>query len=184
MITREMAKWKIFFLVLKLQSRALWRSWAQRPFWFPFLIGRTAVFMTCEFQGAEQLLIKQGCSHRVNCVQISCDPLDAKQVAISSLRGSSRPRNRTQVSCTGRCILYHCTDQETRPPKTLHKTSSCHQPHPFTTLQRKQEYKTVTALILSIYPQRTIQLLPTHQGGGLKYSLLASHIYKANVYPP
>ena len=152
MITREMAKWKIFFLVLRLQSRALWGSRAQRPFWFPFLIGRTAASMTfCEFQRAEQLLIKEGCWHGINRSN-SFDPMDTKWVAISSSRGSSRPRNRTYVSCTCRCILYHCTDYETRPPKTLHKTSSCHQPHPFTTLQRKQEYKTVTALMLSIYP--------------------------------
>ena len=71
----------------------------------------------CEFQGVEQLLIKEGCSRWVNCVQLSCDPLDTKWVAISTSRGSSRPRNQTQVSCTGRWILYHCTDQETRPPK-------------------------------------------------------------------
>ena len=110
MITREMAKWKIFFLVLRLQSRALWGSQAQRPFWFPFRIVRTAASMTfCEFQRAEQLQIKEGCSHRVNCSN-SCDPMDTKWVAISSSRGSSRPRNRTQVSCTGRWILYHCTD--------------------------------------------------------------------------
>ena len=110
MITREMAKWKIFFLVLRLQSRALWGSRAQRPFWFPFLIGRTAASMTfCEFQRAEQLLIKEGCSHRGNRSN-SCDPMDTKLVAISSSRGSFQPRNRTQVSCTGRCILYHCTD--------------------------------------------------------------------------
>ena len=83
MITREMAKWKIFFLVLRLQSRALWGSRAQRPFWFPFLIGRTAASMTfCEFQRAEQLLIKEGCSHRGNRSN-SCDPMDTKLVAIS-----------------------------------------------------------------------------------------------------
>ena len=63
-ITREMAKWKIFFLVLRLQSRALWCSQAQRPFWFPFLKDRPAASMTfCEFQRAEQMLIKEGCSH-------------------------------------------------------------------------------------------------------------------------
>ena len=62
MITREMAKWKIFFLVLRLQSRGLWGSQAQRSFWFAFLIDRTAASMTfCEFQRAEQLLIKEGC---------------------------------------------------------------------------------------------------------------------------
>ena len=51
-IIREMAKWKILFLVLRLQSRALWGFQAQRPFWFPFLIGRTAASMTfCESKG-------------------------------------------------------------------------------------------------------------------------------------
>ena len=110
MITREMAKWKIFFLVLRLQSRALWGSRAQRPFWFPFLIGRTAASMTfCEFQRAERLLIKEGCSHQINRSN-SCDPMDTKLVAISSSRGSSLTRNQTQVSCTCRWILYHCTD--------------------------------------------------------------------------
>ena len=60
-----------------------------------------------------------------------CDPLDCslpgssvhgilqartlEQVAISYSRGSSRPRDRTHiscVSCTGRLILYHCTTWE------------------------------------------------------------------------
>ena len=52
-------------------SRALWDSRAQRPFCFPFLVGRTLAclnwnsgqnsgleLMTSEFQRAEQLLIK------------------------------------------------------------------------------------------------------------------------------
>ena len=32
-----------------------------------------------------------------------------KWVAISSSRGSSQPRDRKCISCTGRWILYHCT---------------------------------------------------------------------------
>ena len=32
-----------------------------------------------------------------------------EQVAISYLRGSSRPRDRTCISCIGRWILYHCS---------------------------------------------------------------------------
>ena len=33
-------------------------------------------------------------------------------VAISFSRGSSRPKDRTCVSCIGRCILYHCANWE------------------------------------------------------------------------
>ena len=34
-----------------------------------------------------------------------------KWVAISFSRGSSQPRNQTRVSCIGRWVLYHCTNQ-------------------------------------------------------------------------
>ena len=40
-------------------------------------------------------------------------------VVISSSRGSSRPRDQTQVSyisCTGRWVLYHCTIWEAQNP--------------------------------------------------------------------
>ena len=54
MIAREMAKWKIFFVVLRLQGRALWGSQAWRPFEFPFLKDRPAASITLyEFQRAE-----------------------------------------------------------------------------------------------------------------------------------
>ena len=36
-----------------------------------------------------------------------------EQVAISYSRGSSRPRDRSPMSCIGRWILYHCTIWET-----------------------------------------------------------------------
>ena len=40
-------------------SRALWDSWAWRPFCSPFLVAKTPDSMTfSEFQRAEQLLIK------------------------------------------------------------------------------------------------------------------------------
>ena len=56
-----------------------------------------------------------------------CDPIDnspsgssvqgilqaMEWVAISYSRGSSRPRDRTCISCIGRRILYHCTTWET-----------------------------------------------------------------------
>ena len=35
-------------------------------------------------------------------------------VAISYSRGSSRPRDQTQVSCIGRWVLYHCTTRESQ----------------------------------------------------------------------
>ena len=59
----------------------------------------------------------------LNCVQLFCDPMDCslahssvhgtsqagilERVATSYSRGSSRPRNRTWVSCIVRQILYH-----------------------------------------------------------------------------
>ena len=64
-----------------------------------------------------------------------CDPIDGtppgspvpgilqartlEWVAISSSKGSSRPRDRNCISCIGRQILYHCTTWE------AHQTPCC-----------------------------------------------------------
>ena len=46
-------------------------------------------------------------------------------VAISFSRGSSRPRNWTQVSCTGKWILYHWATREVHLPLYTHKKTLC-----------------------------------------------------------
>ena len=67
------------------------------------------------------------CSVMKSCLTL-CDPMDCSPpgssvrgilearllewVAMPSSRGSSRPRNRTYVSRTGRQILYHCAAWE------------------------------------------------------------------------
>ena len=69
----------------------------------------------------------RACSLTQVCLTL-CDPMDyslpessvheilqariLEQVAISSFIGSSWPRDRTHVPCTGRQILYHCTNWE------------------------------------------------------------------------
>ena len=42
-----------------------------------------------------------------------------EQIAISFSRGSSPPRDRTHVSCTGRWILYHQSTREAKVTPTL-----------------------------------------------------------------
>ena len=50
-----------FCFIVLMPSRALWDSWAWRPFCPPFLIGKTRASMTfSQFQMAEQLLKKRG----------------------------------------------------------------------------------------------------------------------------
>ena len=68
-------------------------------------------------------------------VWLFCDPMDyslpgssvhgisqariLEWVAISTSRGSSQPRDQTQVSCLGRWILYHCTTWEAQGSSIL-----------------------------------------------------------------
>ena len=42
------------------------------------LVLKVLLWTFCEFQRAEQLLSKEGCSRRDNRVQIFCDPMDTK----------------------------------------------------------------------------------------------------------
>ena len=76
----------------------------------------------------------QSLSHVWLCNPMDCSPpgfsvpgiLQARVlewVAISSSRGSSWPRDRTWVSCTGRRILYHCT---TKHPHIYTSSHPCH----------------------------------------------------------
>ena len=69
------------------------------------------------------------CSVAKSC-PTPCDPMDCSPpgssvygifwarilewVAVSSSRGSSRPRDQTCISCIGRRILYHCDTWEAR----------------------------------------------------------------------
>ena len=83
---------------------------------------------TCEWGWGFRLLYRLSaqCSVAQSCLTL-CNPMDSSPqgsfvlgifqariltwVAISSFRGSSPPRGRSQVSCvfcTGRWILYHC----------------------------------------------------------------------------
>ena len=51
---------------------------------------------------------------------------NAGVVAISFSRGSSRPRDQTQVSCTGRQNLYHCATWEAPPSPDLRTCKNQH----------------------------------------------------------
>ena len=71
----------------------------------------------------------------LNGVRLFCDPMDyslpgssvhgisqagiLEWVAISTSRGSSQPRDQTQVSCLGRWILYHCATWEAQGSSIL-----------------------------------------------------------------
>ena len=76
------------------------------------------------FKAIRDFVVVQLLNHiRLFCDSMDCSPAGSavrgisqartlEQVAISSSRGSSRPRDQIQVSCTGRRLLYHCTARE------------------------------------------------------------------------
>ena len=158
-----MAKWKIFFLVLRLQSRALWVSQAQRPFWFPFLIGRTAVSMTfCEFQRAEQLLIKD--AHAGTIVSNSL-VTQWTQNGLPFLLPGDLPDPGIEPKSPVLAGGFFTTALIRRPPKTLHKTGSCHNPILLELCRGKKNTTLLLPWSLAYIPSRRYNLsLLTREG--------------------
>ena len=110
-------------------TRALWSSWTQVPLCPPTLVCRkkknsSKVFMSCILKyKLKQLIIVVAVVQSLSHVQLFCNPMNCNPpgssvlwisqarilewVAISFFRGSSGPRDQTQVSCIGKQILYH-----------------------------------------------------------------------------
>ena len=83
--------------------------------------GHTSSMPMCSNAGLCSCSVHQ--KHPTLCDPMDCSPLGSsvhggsqvrilERVAISSSRGPSQPRDRTQVSCTGKQILYHWATRE------------------------------------------------------------------------
>ena len=125
------SKWEFLVLDQGLNPCPLWWKWRALTVRPPgkSLILQHSLTGVRGFPGHPQLLQCVSTSARLLClVPLFVTPMDCnppassvygifqarvlEQVAITSSRESSRPRNWTHVSCIGRQILYHCTTSE------------------------------------------------------------------------
>ena len=96
-------------------------------------------------------------------------------VAISSSKGSSQPRSRTQVSCVsyiGKWILYHCATWEA--PYGLFKLNYFHKGPIF-----KDSYIGVLALTYEFKrrPQFSASKVPKTPGKGISFEFLKNYFF-------
>ena len=60
------------------------------------------------------------CSPSVSSVHGISQARVLEWIAISSFKGSSRPRDQTHISSIGRWILYHCTSRDAHPSDQIY----------------------------------------------------------------